>query len=211
MTKNSLNKILTDNKFICPSILIKSINNLNLSLNEFILLIYFYNNPNTNFNIENISEVTGLKESVVMETFGSLTEKSLIKIVNIKDDSGLINDCISIEPIYELINNYISVNEVKDAKDNIYSIFEKEFGRTISPLEYEMINGWISIGNSEELIVEALKEAVYNGVNNFRYIDKIIYEWSKKGYKTKEDIEKSRKDRSVSKSDLFDYNWLDEE
>ena len=27
---------------------------------------------------------------------------------------------------------------------------------------------------SEELIVGALKEAVYNGVNNFRYIDKIL-------------------------------------
>ena len=35
-----------------------------------------------------------------------------------------------------------------------------------------------------------LKEAIYNGISNFRYIDRILYEWNKKGLKNKEDVGK---------------------
>ena len=58
----------------------------------------------------------------------------------------------------------------------------------------------------------ALKEAVYNGVTNLRYIDKILYEWKKKGIKSKEDIEKERANfkKKSSKGEVFDYDWLNE-
>ena len=100
----------------------------------------------------------------------------------------------------------------EENKSNIYSTFETEFGRTLSPMEYEIITGWIDSGYTEELIILALKEATYNGVSNLRYIDKIIYEWGKKGIKTKEDVEKNRKQfKNTEKKEIFDYNWLDEE
>ena len=44
-----------------------------------------------------------------------------------------------------------------------------------------MINGWLEKGISEDTIKKALKEAVLNGVRNFKYIDKILYTWSKDG------------------------------
>ena len=54
----------------------------------------------------------------------------------------------------------------------------------------------------EETIKEALKEAVLNNVRNFKYIDKILYDWSKKGIKNRI--------KEENKQELFDYNWLDE-
>ena len=79
-------------------------------------------------------------------------------------------------------------------------------------MEYEFINAWIESGMSEELIKEALKEATLNGVSNLRYIDKIIYEWTKKGYKTVSDVENNRmkKDKEEKNNYFFEYNWLDE-
>ena len=53
-------------------------------------------------------------------------------------------------------------------------------------MEYEIIKGWISDKFSYEIIVKALKEAVYNQVTNLNYIDKILYDWNKKGIKNKE-------------------------
>ena len=47
-------------------------------------------------------------------------------------------------------------------------------------MEYEIINAWLLKGFSEELVLGALKEAVYNGVSSLRYIDKILFEWQKK-------------------------------
>ena len=71
---------------------------------------------------------------------------------------------------------------------------------------------------SEELIKEALKEAVFNGVFNLKYIDRILYEWSKDGVKTVKDVEERRKKRNKKKEekdeidlDIVDWNWFDED
>ena len=92
-------------------------------------------------------------------------------------------------------------------------MFEKEFGRTLSPIEYELINGSLDNEFSEELVKAALKEAVYNGVSNLRYIDKILYEWKKKGIKTPEDVEKNKvqfQNRKEENSEVFSYDWLND-
>ena len=80
-------------------------------------------------------------------------------------------------------------------------------------MEYEIINAWLDNSFNEELVILALKEATYNGVSNLRYIDKILYEWEKKGIKTKEDVEKERKkfeSKKVESKELFDYDWLND-
>lgn len=88
------------------------------------------------------------------------------------------------------------VSNVNDNLDelnsSVFTFIEKEFGRTLSPMENEIIKSWLENGSSEELVREAVKEATFNGVNNLRYIDKILYEWEKKGIKNKEDVDKSR-------------------
>ena len=47
------------------------------------------------------------------------------------------------------------------------------------------------------------------------YIDKILYEWGKKGIKTKLDVENNRKNFKENQSkkeklELFDYDWLED-
>ena len=69
-------------------------------------------------------------------------------------------------------------------------------------------------GFSEELILEALKEAEYNGVLNLRYIDKILYEWNRKGFKTVEDVNKrfnELENTPIFESSVLDYDWLHEQ
>ena len=70
----------------------------------------------------------------------------------------------------------IIIDNKDEETSNIYSIFEKELNRTLSPIEYELINGWLECGYKEEIIISGLREAVFSGVNNFRYIDKILSE-----------------------------------
>ena len=91
----------------------------------------------------------------------------------------------------------------------IYSVFEKEFGRVLSPTEVEIVNKWTESNISEEIIKEALKEAVLNGVHNMRYIDSILLSWTKKGYKKVEDI-KRKKPTKEEVEEVYDYDWLNE-
>ena len=82
--------------------------------------------------------------------------------------------------------------------NNIYNTFEQEFGRPLSPMEKEFINEWKENAISEESIVLALKESIFNGVRSFRYIDKILQTWNKEESKT----------QSETEIDLDDEDWL---
>lgn len=63
-----------------------------------------------------------------------------------------------------------------EQKDIIY-IFEREFRRILTPMEEEFIQDWKKLGYTEEEIIKGLKESVFNGVQNFRYINKILRSW----------------------------------
>ena len=72
---------------------------------------------------------------------------------------------------------------------------------------------WVTEYN-KEIVAEALKEAVYNGVNSFRYIDKILSEWHKKGLKTKDDVIRDKnnyRNKKKENVEYFEYNWLEDE
>lgn len=57
---------------------------------------------------------------------------------------------------------------------NIYGVFEKKFGRTLSPAEFQKIREWISLGYEEDVIIDALHEALDANKKSIRSIDKIL-------------------------------------
>ncbi|MNO29573.1 DNA replication protein DnaD [compost metagenome] len=79
----------------------------------------------------------------------------------------------------------------KDVEENrsLFTIFEKEFGRPLSPMECETISGWVDQDKyPEELILLALKESVFAGKVHFRYIDRILLEWARNRVKNAQDV-----------------------
>ena len=201
-------------KFVAETIFIKEAIKDNLSLNEFLLLLYFDNSYDSVFDIGLISKMLTLGEDKVLEAYSSLLKKKLIKAKAIKDGSGKFVEQVSLDNYYNNIVLQARELEQENKKEDIYSIFEREFGRTLSATDYEIINAWIDKGFSEELVIAALKEAVYNGANTLRYIDKVLYEWNRKGYKTVNDV-KNQVNREVNEPLLFEpsilnFNWLDE-
>jgi len=185
---------------------------MDITDSQLIIIIYLINQPSDMYNPKQISSDLNMNLNVVFEEINSLCEKNIIKI-EMKRINKVLTETINLDSLYEKLA--FSLNQVEEKEDsNLYSIFETEFGRTLSPMEYEIINSWKDNGYTEELIILALKEATYNGVSNLRYIDKIIYEWGKKGIKTKEDVEKNRKQfksNNTTKKELFDYDWLNNE
>ena len=183
-----------------------------VNLEEVLLLIYFMNEDVPTFDVEQINKITMISVNKILDSFTSLTNKGLISIDVIKENSG-VKEVVNLDPIYKCMIDGLMKNNKKVVNNNIFEKFEKEFSRTLSPMEYEIINDWLDKNTSEELILGALKEATYNGVNNLRYIDKIIYEWNKKGFKNMEDVNNHLRNRNTSDKsvkEISDYNWLDE-
>lgn len=212
MSNSILEGLIKEKDYTFKKLLFKLIKDFDLTLEELLLLIYFINQDKPVFDIKKISIITYLDNNEIMSAFSSLTAKGLVSIKTSKED-GKITEIIDITNTYRAMVSDINVNIKKQTVTNIYTIFEKEFGRPLSPVEYEIIKAWITSGISEELIKGALKEAVFNNVRNLRYIDKILSEWEKKGFKSVDEVDSYLKRKEVNnpKQELFDYNWLEDE
>lgn len=210
MNKNVIESLMVvNNHLIIPNYFIKYYKKFDLENNELLMLIYLLNcNEKLILDNKKISKDLYLEENEVLNIISSLIEKNYISI-EMSKNNGIIEEYISLDLFYEKINSYLIENDKKDNSSDIYSKFEKEFGRTLSPVEYETISKWIESNIPIDLIEAALKEAILSGVNSIRYIDKILFEWNKKGYKTSSDIvNKNKKDEYIE--EIYDYDWLNE-
>ena len=196
---SDLRKAFETKDFIVNSNIIKNISSLDITLDEFLLILYFIN-VSCDLNNEDIEEKLGFDEKKIFDTFSSLLNKKLIEM-DVTNKNGEVIEQISLDPFYDRL--LLNSETKSDNSTDIYSLFERELGRTLSSFEYELINKWLENGVSEEMIKEALKEAILNNVRNFKYIDKIIYEWTKNGVR-----KRVQEDKSLE--EMFEYDWLDD-
>lgn len=218
MRQKHLIKILMDADIVIPLGFYRKYKDLNITLEEFIFLMYLRSKGNLIlFDPSLIAEQLGYTSIEVLELISSLNEKKLLVITTLKNDKGIVEERLDLTVFYEklasLILDSAELKEEKKLDNNVFSIIEKEFGRTLSPSEIEFIKAWATNFNSD-LIIDAVKEAVLNGVSSVRYIDKILYEWDKKGLKTSEDVKhflNKKKSELKEPVEVFDYDWFEED
>ena len=207
--------ILKEKPLIIPKMLFKSYKKLNITEEELVILIYIINLGNTIvYNPSIFAEELNIDKYKVMELLTNLTEKNIINIKVEKKDKKVSEEYIYLDNLYNKLYNFIIEEKEENNvnSDTLYSLFETELGRTISPMECEIIKEWQN-NYREELIKEALKEAIYNNARSLKYIDRILYTWKTKGITNKEGILKDKKNyrKQVVAANVFDYNWLEEE
>ena len=212
-------KLLKDRPIVLPRYLFNYYIRLGITAEELIILIFIIDKGDKiEYNPEALSNALGMDKFKIMEILNNLNEKKIISISVEKNSDGKREEFISLDLLYNKIINLLTSNKKEEEKtlDNsdIFSIFESEFGRTISSMECQIIKGWIDDNFSHELIMEALKEAIYNGVTSLRYIEKILYDWRKKGYKNKKEVMDAKNKYRESKTavkDVFYYDWVTED
>ncbi len=205
-------ELLKDKIYQIPQVLLFHYRMLGMTDQEFVVVLYLWNMQDSSYNPKKISNDLNLKLNEVLEIINTLSEKgflqlSIVKINNVR------SEVIRLDLLYEKLAFLIMKQEVKKEKTDVFDIFEKEMGRQLSPTEIGIIRGWLDTGCREELLLLALQEAVYNGITNLRYIDRIVSEWTKKGIKSKEDVERNRKEfrKKKENQELFDYDWLNDD
>ena len=207
-------EILKNRDFTVPKYLITNYKKLNINGDLVILLIYLINMKEPIVcDYNKFSNDLNTNLETIMNEINTLVDLKLIEIEVKKNKELKLEEYINLDLLYnKMFLQVIDIKEEKEDVNNIYSIFEKELKRTLAPLEYELINGWLESNYKKEIIIAALKEAVINGVNNLRYIDRILIEWDKKGIDTLEKVEKSNKKfKKNSKVEIPEYDWLNNE
>ena len=213
-----LEKILRMKPIVLPRYLFNYYLRLGITAEELIILIFVIDEGDkVIYDPSSIGESLGMDKYKVMELLNNLSEKKIISITVEKNSDGKSAEYISLDLLYsKIMSLVIDKKDEEKTLDNsdIYSVFESEFGRTISPMECQVIKGWIEDNFSHELIMEALKEAIYNGANSRRYSETVLYTWRKKGYKTKRDVMAAKEKMRESKKEdreVFYYDWLNDD
>lgn len=201
---------LKEKDFIVKSYILRAAVSLELSLNETILLIYFSNQENPQLNIENITSTTSLNKTQILEAFSRLNSIGLITMDVKKTENGTMAEIISMDNLIKNITVDITNKHKEVESNNIFELFEREFGRQLSTYEYEVINEWLN-NYDRTLIEDALKESILNGVKSLKYISKILFAWSEKGVKSKKEmIDTNPTANTEMLESLYNVDWLNE-
>lgn len=123
-------------------------------------------------NPQTISKISSMSLKKIDQTLLSLLDKHII-------DRKHGN--LELKPLYQLLLK--EKTEKKDVEMDLISMFENAFGRSLNQIELGIIQSFKSQGYDDIMILDALNESVKSGVMNFRYIEKILDNWSKYGVK----------------------------
>lgn len=208
MNQVKLNELIKSKIINIPLYVLGILKEFNLTIDEMILLLFLYNQDGEVFNPKQISDSLNMELLNVMKVMASLSDKGLVNVTT-RTSTRVKEEVIDMSSLFEKITLKMidKMNKSKEESINIYDILNEELGRKLTPMECEMVESWKKNDYSDELIKEAVREATLNGVSSLRYIDKILFEWNKKGYKKKEDIKKNTK--TNEKIEIFDCDWLD--
>lgn len=193
-----------------PYVLLMNYRKLGLQMSELTLLlelIAFKQVKRDEFpSIQQLEQVMGITADELSLSLRRLIQTEWITIEEEEDPTtGIHSERYNLSGMYQKIGQYMAeereaahqssknlrtekLQDGEEASRNLFGIFEKEFARPLTPMECETISGWLDQdGYPEELILLSLKEAVFAGKVHFRYIDRILLEWSRNRVKTAED------------------------
>jgi len=216
------------NQMTVPSKLLTSYASLGINESEVMLLLHIYRfiQIGNDFpTLDELSDHLTFSKDQSSQMIRSLIQKGFLSITHVKNEHNQLSEAYSLVPLWKKLFTTIKNEQTEEQDDGtIFILFEQEFGRPLSPFEIETINHWLDEDYYEpSLIKAALREAVLLSKLNFKYIDRILRNWEKKGIKTVQQArEHSRTFRNyqtntseqgskLSDEDrtLLQYNWLE--
>lgn len=105
------------------------------------------------------------------------------------------------DEVFAAMEKELNTNENKSKTiheaDNVFTFYENNgFGRLNSTI-VEKIDAWREDFNgNDDIVIEALKEAINNNVYKWAYVNSILVSWYQEGINSVEDIEARRKQRN---------------
>ena len=197
---------------VLPSALLLHFKELFPSSDDFLVCQFFYLQNTTGLDEmspSQIAERIGKEISDVNQSISNLTERGLLQYRTI-ELNGEIELLFDASLALEFLDNLLGAptsssdqltpqNQLKD----LVETFQQELGRLLTPFEIEdLIKTLKEDGTSADLIKEALREAVLNGKQNWKYIQAILRNWRHEGIKSVAQIEAKRAEREASNPQL---------
>lgn len=206
-----------------PTALLSSYKTLGLHEYDVMVLLQIYRFQHEKNDFPTPAEIAShltFTEAQCIEILRKLMERNYLEIIQHKNEQGILSEIYSLDPLWQQL---FTKNQVKEEDEGtIFILFEQEFGRPLSPFEIETINVWLDEDEMKPALIKAaLRESVLMSKLNFKYIDRILREWKKKGIHSVEQAREEgksfrqhqvKKEYNVKQRDTSVYfNWLEGE
>lgn len=210
MTWAMMQDWLHQGQLTIPNVLLKYYRQIGLNERELVVLLQLQAaNQQKGFpNFQTIAQQMNCSRNELFEAIQSLINKQVLTIHTIQNSAGKSEDRLNFDVLYEKLWHCLQQQQKQAAEkeetlklQDLYTLFEQEFGRSLSPIELDTLNMWLDDDHyAPELIQMALKEAVLNQVYSLKYIDRILLSWEKKNIMTKAQVLEESKKFRQSKS-----------
>lgn len=151
----------------------------------------------------------GIKRAINQQQKLSSKSKQCLDVLNgAKQNQANQADNVDVD-VYVNVDDNVNVNVNNNinnttTSNTIYDFIEENFGRTLSPIEYEQISKW----KDNELTRYAIKQAVLNGAYRIKYIESILSDYKKNGIKTIQEAQEKEKEFKKIKEEKNKYKGL---
>ncbi|WP_210365442.1 DnaD domain-containing protein [Bacillus sp. REN3] len=235
MKKADVLEWLKEGNVTIPAVLLTQYKEMGLNEQELALLLhvfYFSEKGNEFPTPAELAARMTISAFECTDLLRGLIQRGFISIIDGYSTDGIRYEKYTLEPLWEKLFDQFILQRKREKEHHdhhqevdVYSSFESEFGRPLSPFECETLAMWMDDDHHDPVIIKAaLREAVISGKLNFRYIDRILFEWKKNGIKTIEQaksygrkfrqhqahLKEARKETRVSANPVPFYNWLEQ-
>lgn len=190
---------------VLPSALLFHFNDIFSDTNDYLVWQFYFLQNTTKMDDlapSQIANAIGKTVAEVNKSISNLTNQELLnmKTIKITDEIEILFDA---SPALEKLDQLLSVQETGEQTKNnpnqfklLVDDFERELGRFLSPFELEDLEKSVNEDQTDPaLIREALKEAVFNGKTNWKYIQAILRNWRKEGITNLHQVEEKKRAR----------------
>ncbi len=193
---------------VLPSALLLHFKELFPSSDDFLVWQFFYLQNTTalgDVSPSQIAEIIGKEVADVNQSISNLTENGLLqyRTIELNGEIELIFDAsLAFERLDSLLDTQTPVATAQNPKNQLKDLvetFQQELGRLLTPFEIEDLSKTVKEdGVKADLIKEALREAVFNGKPNWKYIQAILRNWRHEGIQSVVQVEAKRAEREAN-------------
>ncbi len=232
MDKNIIVSWMEAGMIQVPNLLMQKYKQIGLDEKELTLLLQvlsFIETGNEFPTPEQLAERMTISSGECSGVLRKLVQMQFLSIEEGVSEDGIRFEKYSMSPLWIRLADELKFEKKQSdlkltllEEHDLYSLFEQEFGRPLSPMECENLAMWLDEDGQDPVIIKAaLREAVLAGKLSFRYIDRILFNWKKNGVKTLEQArmqgiqfrqktkQPTQPTTGTSSKTIPFYNWLE--
>lgn len=210
------------NQLSIPMQLLTKYKSIGLNEQEVMIILQIHRFLQTGNDFPTPSDIAAtltITETECVDNLRKLIQKNVLEIKELKNNKDQWSEAYSLDPLWNKLYRNSKADEQQE-EGTLFILFEQEFGRPLSPFEIETINAWLDEDRlTPALIKAALRESVLMGKLNFKYMDRMLREWQRKGILTVEQAKEEsksfrkhqvKKQYAAKERDTSVYfNWLE--